>query len=83
MGEAYYVTRDFDQSIIQFAGVIANYPNSSKIADSMLKLGYTHYEKKQYDKAKTVLSELQQRYPQTSAARLANKRLQRMQQEGH
>ena len=83
LGEAYYVTRDFDQSIIQFEGVISNYPGSSKIADSMLKLGYTHYEKKQYDKAKTVLSELQQRYPQASAARLADKRLQRMQQEGH
>ena len=43
LGEAYYVSRDFDQSIIRFKAVIADYPDSSKVADSMLKLGYTYY----------------------------------------
>ena len=49
----------------------------------MLKLGYTYYEKKQFKKAKIMLNELRKRYPKATAARLANKRLDRMRKEGH
>lgn len=83
LGEANYVSRNFDQSIIEFERVLSNYPESSKAADSMLKIGYTYYEKKQYDKAKIQLNALRKRYPETPAARLANKRLERIHQEGY
>ena len=82
LGEANYVTRDFDQGIIEFEHVLSRYPGSSKVADAMLKLGYTYYEKKQYNKAKVMLIELGKRYPKATAARLANKRLDRMRKEG-
>ncbi len=83
LGEAFYVTREFDQGIIEFEHVLSRYPGSSKVADAMLKLGYSYYEKKQYKKAKIMLNELRKRYPKATAARLASKRLDRMRKEGH
>jgi len=83
LGEANYVTRNFEQGIIEFELVLSRYPSSSKVPDAMLKLGYTYYEKKQYNKAKIMLSELRKRYPKATAARLAGKRLDRMRKEGH
>ncbi len=83
LGEAFYVTREFDQGIVEFEHVLSRYPGSSKVADAMLKLGYTYYEKKQFNKAKIMLNELHKRYPKATAARLANKRLDRIRKEGH
>jgi TolA-binding protein len=48
----------------------------------MLKMGYIHYEKKQWDQAKKILRELQLNYPSTTEARLAEKRIQRITKEG-
>ncbi|MCP4187718.1 MAG: tol-pal system protein YbgF [Gammaproteobacteria bacterium] len=83
LGEANYVTRNFEQGIIEFELVLSRYPSSTKVPDAMLKLGYTYYEKKQYNKAKIMLSELRKRYPKVTAARLAGKRLDRIRKEGH
>jgi len=83
LGEANYVTRNFEQGIIEFELVLSRYPTSTKVPDAMLKLGYTYYEKKQYNKAKIMLSELRKRYPKATAARLASKRLDRIRKEGH
>jgi len=83
LGEAHYVTRNFEQGIVDFQKVMNNYPNSNKMPDAMLKLGYTYYELKQYEKAKAILQDLRNRYPQATAARLATKRLDRIRQEGH
>jgi len=83
LGEAHYVTREFDQGITEFERVLARYPGSSKVPDAMLKLGYTYYEKKQFKKAGIMLTELRKRYPKATAARLAGKRLDRMRKEGN
>jgi tol-pal system protein YbgF len=83
LGEAHYVTRNFEQGIIEFKKVINSYPGSSKMPDAMLKLGYTYYELKQFDQAKVILQELRDRFPQATAARLATKRLDRIRKEGH
>jgi tol-pal system protein YbgF len=83
LGEAHYVTRNFEQGIVEFQSVINGYPGSNKVPDAMLKLGYTHYELKQFEQAKTVLQELRARFPDETAARLAAKRLDRIHKEGH
>ena len=83
LGEAHYVTREFDLGIVEFERVLARYPGSTKVPDAMLKLGYTYYEKKQFKKAKIMLTELRKRYPKATAARLAGKRLERMRKEGY
>jgi len=82
LGEANYVTRNFEQGIIEFKQVVAKYPNSAKVPDAMLKLGYTYYELKQYDQARATLQELRNRFPKSAAFRLAGKRLDRMRKEG-
>ena len=82
MGEANYVTRNFEQGIIEFKQVVERYPKSAKVPDAMLKLGYTYYELKQHDEAKAILQELRKRFPKSTAFRLAGKRLDRMRKEG-
>jgi tol-pal system protein YbgF len=83
LGEANYVTRNFEQGIVEFEKVINKYPTSNKLPDAMLKLGYTFYELKQFPQAKEILQNLRDRYPQSTAARLATKRLDRIRKEGH
>ena len=39
LGEAFYVTRDYDQGIVEFQKVLSTHPNSNKVPDAMLKLG--------------------------------------------
>jgi len=83
LGEAHYVTRNFEQGIIEFLKVINGYPGSNKVPDAMLKLGYTHYELKQFPQSKEILQNLRTRFPNETASRLAAKRLDRIRKEGH
>jgi tol-pal system protein YbgF len=82
LGEANYVRRQFPVAIEEFQKVVMRYPDSRKLPDAMLKIGYIHYELKQSDDARRVLTELTQKFPGTTAARLADNRLQRMKLEG-
>jgi len=83
LGEAHYVTRNFDQGIVEFNKVLNNYPGSNKVPDAMLKLGYTFYELKQFEQSRAILQDLRKRFPDDAASRLASKRLDRIRKEGH
>jgi tol-pal system protein YbgF len=83
LGESNYVTRDFDQAIIEFQEVMSKYGSSNKVPDAMLKLGYTYYELRRFNDARVILERLQQEFPNGTHARLAGKRLLRMKREGH
>ncbi|GMR08059.1 MAG: tol-pal system protein YbgF [Gammaproteobacteria bacterium] len=83
LGEAHYVTRAFEMAIVEFQKVVNLYPTSPKIADAMLKIGYCYYELKQLDNARKTLKDLQTRFPRTTAARLAEKRLERIRIESN
>ncbi|MEW8366836.1 MAG: tol-pal system protein YbgF, partial [Candidatus Thiodiazotropha taylori] len=82
LAEASYVNRDFDTALAEFTKVRERYSQSPKVPGAMLKMGYIHYEKKQWDEAKKILRELQLNYPATTEARLAEKRIQRITKEG-
>ena len=82
LGEANYVTRKYSQAIKEFEKVVKDYPQSSKRADALLKVGYCQYELKDYVAAKASLSQVVKDFPKTTAARLADNRLQRMKLEG-
>lgn len=77
-GEANYVLRDFNKAITAFTKVVNDFPASSKVADATLKLGFS-----QFDIAKTTLTSVVQNYPNTSAARLAQVRLDRINNESN
>jgi len=83
LGEAFYVKRDFERAIQEFSQVLARFPDSHKVPDAMLKLGFSHYELKQYERARQILEQLIRQYPESTAARLAQRRLQQMKLEGH
>jgi TolA-binding protein len=53
------------------------------VPDAQLKMGYIHYEQGNWVAAREQLQSLVQRFPDSTAARLANERLQRMSREGH
>jgi tol-pal system protein YbgF len=78
LGEAYYVTRDYERAAAAFRTVGERWPQSRKSADALLKLGFSQFELKRYAEARTTLSAVTQRYPDSDAARLASERLQRL-----
>tara|TARA_R110001583_G_scaffold183598_1_gene342315 strand:+ start:49671 stop:50483 length:813 start_codon:yes stop_codon:yes gene_type:complete len=80
-GEANYVLRHFEAAIMAFQTVMDKYPASTKVADSMLKQGFSQYELGNVDGAKLMLNNVMQQYPNTSAAKLAKVRLDRIKEE--
>ena len=82
LGEAYYVTRQFQPALVEFQKLAENYPASSKLTHAMLKMGYIYDEMGQAEEARKTLHQLTVSHPKTTAARLASERLRRMKQEG-
>ncbi len=82
LAESHYVTQMFDEALNEFEVVITKFPRSRKVPDALLKTGYCNYELKQWDAARTSLQRVQADYPETTAARLAGQRLERMDDEG-
>ncbi|CAD7855297.1 MAG: hypothetical protein [Olavius algarvensis Gamma 1 endosymbiont] len=83
LGEANYVERDYKAALIQFRRVVADHPRSPKVPASLLKIGYIHYENKEWQQARGVLRDIRDKFPDTTEARLAESRLERMTREGH
>lgn len=83
MAEAYYVLKDYESAISQFKKVISAYPGSRKTADSHLKIGFSYYELKDWKNAQAALESVLSDFPSSTAARLADRRLQKMKLEGH
>jgi tol-pal system protein YbgF len=81
LAEASYVNRNFDTALQEFSKVLINHPASAKVPGAMLKMGYIFYEQQAWDKAREVLQRLLNDYPGSTEARLAEKRLQRLQKE--
>lgn len=83
LAESYYVTQKYKEALPEFETVVAKFPQSRKIPDALLKIGYCNYELKRYEAARKALSSVAKDYPETTAARLANQRLEVMAGEGH
>jgi len=75
LGEAYYVSRDFNRAEDAFIALGIKYPNSDRVPDTLLKLGYIYDEMGDKTKARNVLQKLLDTYPNSQAARLASARL--------
>lgn len=75
LAEAHYVKRDFAKALPAYQAMLVNYPASKKLSHAMLKIGYSYAELGQAAEARTVLTELQQRFPGSAAAQLATQRL--------
>ncbi len=82
LGEAGYAQRDFRQAIADYNALLVNHPNSPKLAEAMLKIGYSHYELKEADQARSVLQQLVQQYPDSTEAGQARNLLKRINKNG-
>jgi tol-pal system protein YbgF len=81
LGQAYYVSRNFRQALVEFGKVVSDHPNSTKVPDAALKIGYSHYELGEWSKARDSLNQVVSRYPGTPAAKSAQQRLAQMKKE--
>jgi len=82
LAESHYVTQQFDRALSEFEVVIGSFPDSRKVPDALLKIGYCNYELEHWDDARGSLTRVQTEHAETTAARLAGQRLQRMDEEG-
>jgi tol-pal system protein YbgF len=82
LAETRYVQRQFQSALPEFQKVVDNYPQSAKLPDALLKVGYCQIELGQREAARTALQQVMRQYPDTTAARLASQRLDRLSQEG-
>ena len=81
LGESYYVTMNYPVAIEAFQRLVKQYPQSDKVSDGLLKVGYCQIELKQQDAAIATLKQVSSKYPNTKAAGLAQERLRRLQRQ--
>jgi len=82
LAETYYVSQNYGKAQKEFTVVVEKYPQSRKIPDALLKIGYCNYELKRFADSRKALQTVVANYPETTAARLAGQRLERMTSEG-
>lgn len=82
LGEANYAQRNFKQAIDDYHTLLTVYTQSPKLAEAMLKIGYSHYELGDKKAAASTLNELVQSYPDTTEAGQAKSFLKRIKKEG-
>ena len=75
LGEAYKVTHNLEAAKIAFSKVVNSYGKSYKVPDALLKLGYIELEQGNQKEAKRLLTRISRRYPNTTVAHLAKKKL--------
>ncbi len=75
LGEAYKVKQDHKAAKQAFMQVVELFPNSQKVPDALLKLGYIELDLNNKTKARDYLTQVTVNYPQTTAAHLATKKL--------
>lgn len=83
LGESFYAAGNYDLALNAFNSLLSDYTDSSKTADALLKIGYSHYEKKEWPQARAALEQVKAQYPDTTLSRLADSRLRNMRLEGH
>ena len=75
LAETYYVRGEFGEALPEFRKVLEQYPQSAKLPDALLKVGYCQIELGDRNAARTSLQEVMRQFPDTTAARLASQRL--------
>jgi tol-pal system protein YbgF len=80
LGETYYVQGQFQAALAAFQQVIDGFPQSAKMPDALLKVGYCQDELDNPQAARTALQQVMRQFPDTTAARLASQRLERLSQ---
>lgn len=78
LAETYYVRNQYADGLTAFRRLIETYPQSDKVPDALLKVGFCQAELGDRAAARTSLQEVMRQFPGTTAARLASQRLDRL-----
>jgi tol-pal system protein YbgF len=78
LGEANYVTQKYELAINEYQALCSTYPNSKKVSHALLKIGYSYAELGNNTEAQKTLKEVKEQYPGTTASRLAEERLRKI-----
>ena len=78
LAETLYVRGQYQNALGAFRKVIEQYPQSAKVPDALLKVGYCQQELGDRNAARTSLQEVMRQFPDTTAARLASQRLSQL-----
>ncbi|QTR51241.1 tol-pal system protein YbgF [Candidatus Thiothrix anitrata] len=83
VGEALYAEKDFKGAADEFLLVLKEHKGSDKAPGAALKLGFSFYELKEWDKARKTLEDVVSFFPkETETVQKAQERLDRMKSEG-
>ena len=82
LGESYYIKGDPESAVAAYRKVLANWPDSRKAPDAMVKIGFSLSDMRRNGEARTTLEEVVRKYPGTTAAQLAADRLKRLPASG-
>ena len=78
LGETNYVMQNYELAINEYQALLNTYPDSQKVSHALLKIGYSYAELGNAADAKKTLNEVKKLYPGTTAARLADERLRKI-----
>jgi tol-pal system protein YbgF len=78
LAETHYVRGQYNDALPVFRRVIEEHPQSDKVPDALLKVGFSQIELGDTTAARTSLQEVMRQFPDTTAARLASQRLDRL-----
>lgn len=78
LGELDLLSGDINGAMQEFQAIVSKHQEHNKVPDAMLKLGYIYDDIGQFGKARDTLSEVQKRFPGSTAAQLATTRLRQM-----
>lgn len=78
LGETNYVMQKYEIAINEYQALLNTYPNSQKVSHALLKIGYSYAELGNAEDATKILNEVKKQYPGTTAARLADERLRKL-----
>jgi tol-pal system protein YbgF len=76
LGEIYFLNNSYAKSSTEFDMVVTKYASSPKIPEALFKLAYIHDKEGKHDQAQKEYRALKKRYPNSSAATLADHQLQ-------
>jgi len=80
LGETFYVRGNYRDGLAAFRKLIESYPQSDKVPDALLKVGFCQAELGDRNGARSSLQGVVQQFPGTTAARQATQRLDRLSQ---
>jgi tol-pal system protein YbgF len=78
LGECYYDQKDYPMAMREFRRVVEKYAHGNKVADALLKVGFSHVALGSAEVGRQVLEQVVRSYPQHEAAGLASAKLREL-----